>query len=67
MRLAAAFMVLASASTVQAETIIAPDYVEPTTRYAHAILGDNIEHAGLCVTLANGAERIAVWSELVVF
>ena len=67
MRLAAAFMVLASASTVQAETIIAADYVEPTTRYAHAILWDNIEHAGLRVTLANGAERISVWSELVVF
>ena len=67
MRLAVAFMVLASASTVQAETIIAADYVEPTTRYAHAILGDDIEHAGRRVTLANKAERIAVWSELVVF
>ena len=66
MRLAAAFMVLASASTVQVETIIAADYVEPTTRYAHAILGDNIEPAGLRVTLSHGGERIAVWHELVV-
>ncbi len=67
MRLAAAFMILASACTVQAEQIVAADYVEPTTRYPHAILGDDIEHAGLRVTLGNGAERIAVWSELVVF
>ncbi len=55
------------ASAAQAEVIVAADYVNPTERYAHGILGDKIEFAGLRVTLSNGAERTAIWPELVVF
>ena len=55
------------ATAGHAETIVAADYTDPTTRYAHGILGDTIEHAGLLVTLSNRAELRAIWPELVVF
>lgn len=58
---------VALAGAAQAEQIVAAEYTEPTTRYAHGILGDKIEHAGLRITLSSGAERNAIWSELVVF
>ncbi|MDG1375477.1 MAG: VCBS repeat-containing protein [Yoonia sp.] len=67
MRIAAAVALWAFAGTASAEVIVAADYVSPTERYAHGVLGDKIEHAGLRVTLSSGAERTAIWSELVVF
>ena len=66
MRIAAAVALWAFAGTASAEVIVAADYVSPTERYAHGVLGDKIEHAGLRVTLSSGAERTAIWSELVV-
>jgi hypothetical protein len=40
-----------------ADTITAARYDNPTTRYAHAVLGDNIEHGALVLTLRSGEER----------
>lgn len=37
-----------------AQTITAASYAEPTTRYAHGILGDAIEHGTLQIDLSNG-------------
>ena len=67
MRTAAIIAFLSFAGTAGAQTIVAADYIEPTERYAHGILGDAIEHAGLEVTLSDGSKRTAVWPELVVF
>jgi len=67
MRRAAIIFLCVFASAAQAEKIVTADYTNPTTRYPHGALGDPIENAGLRVTLSNGAERTAVWSELVVF
>ena len=67
MRTAAIIAFLSFAGTAGAQTIVAADYIEPTERYAHGILGDGIEHAGLEVTLSDGSKRTAVWLELVVF
>lgn len=67
MRTAAIIAFLSFAGSAGAQTIVAADYIEPTDRYAHGILGDAIEHAGLQVTLSDGTRRSAVWPELVVF
>lgn len=67
MRTAAIIAFLSFAGSAGAQTIVAADYIEPTDRYAHGILGDAIEHAGLEVTLSDGSKRTAIWPELVVF
>lgn len=67
MRFAAAIAASLFAGSANADIIVAADYVSPTTRYPHGVLGDAIEFAGLRVTLNSGAERSAIWSELVVF
>lgn len=67
MRRAAIIAFLSFAGSAAAETIVAADYIEPTQRYAHGILGDAIEHAGLQVELSDGTRRTAVWPELLVF
>tara|TARA_R110002051_G_scaffold50724_3_gene97903 strand:+ start:15909 stop:16637 length:729 start_codon:yes stop_codon:yes gene_type:complete len=67
MRRAAIFSLCVFASAASAEKIVDADYTNPTTRYPHGVLGDTIEHAGLRVTLSNGAEREVLWSERVVF
>lgn len=67
MRTAAIIAFLFFAGSAGAQTIVAADYIEPTERYAHGILGDAIEHAGLEVTLSDDSKRTAVWPELVVF
>lgn len=67
MRGAAIVCWVALTGAAQAERIVAADYIDPTTRYAHGVLGDAIEHAGLRITLSDGAQRSAIWSELVVF
>ncbi len=43
---------------VMAETISAARYTEPTTRYAHGVLGDAIEHGALELTLHDGSRRV---------
>ena len=67
MRLAAAIVAIGCASVSHAQTIVAADYVEPTDRYAHGILGDAIEHAGLRVTLSDGTQQGLSWPAQVVF
>ncbi len=67
MRLAAIILALGMGSAAQAQTIVAADYTEPTDRYAHGILGDAIEHAGLQVTLSDGTTRGIRWPSDIVF
>ena len=50
-----------------AEVITAARYVDPTTRYAHGILGDAIEHGTLELTLADGTRRRMVLPDSLVF
>lgn len=45
--LSACCMWLAGASFVTADTITSARFIEPTTRYAHGVLGDNIEYGAL--------------------
>ncbi|MFT5785260.1 MAG: hypothetical protein ACI9KK_000606 [Ascidiaceihabitans sp.] len=42
------------ASQGVAQSIASATYTDPTTRYAHGILGDAIEHASLAIELSNG-------------
>lgn len=63
----AAMMLSVFATSAGAQTIVAADYTQPTTRYPHGVLGDTIEHAGLRVILSDGREISAVWSEKIVF
>lgn len=63
----AAIVLCAFASSAGAQAIVAADYTQPTERYPHGVLGDNIEHAGLRVTLSDGRALEAVWREKVVF
>lgn len=67
MRLAALIVAVAFAQPAVAQMIVAADYVTPTTRYAHGILGDAVEHTGLRVTLSDGSAHTAVWPENIVF
>ncbi len=39
------------------EAIVSADYAGPTQRYAHAVLGDGVEHETLVITLATGDIR----------
>ncbi len=45
------------AGPVTAQEITAAGYDDPTTRYAHGVLGDTIEHGSLVLTLRSG-ERL---------
>ena len=49
------------------ESITAARYEDPTTRYAHGVLGDEIEHGTLAITLSSGAVRRFTLSENAVF
>ena len=50
-----------------AQTITAAEYADPTTRYAHGILGDAIEHGTLELTLGDGRRLRIVLPETDVF
>ncbi len=52
MRLAAAILALCLASPAQAQ-IVSAEYADPTTRYAHGVLGDAIEWGTLELRLAD--------------
>ena len=55
MRLAAGIAVLFGfAVPALAEDVVSARYAEPTTRYAHGILGDAIEHGALVMETASG-------------
>ncbi|MBR9764691.1 MAG: VCBS repeat-containing protein [Rhodobacteraceae bacterium] len=51
----------------RAETIRTARYVEPTTRYAHGVLGDAVEYGALELTIAGGATRLFRLPEVLVF
>ncbi len=42
-------------------------YEDPTARYPHGVLGDDIEHASLSVTLASGSVLRVTWPSQIVF
>ena len=46
-------------SPAMAQEIVAAELVDPTDRYAHAVLGDALEWGGLALTLLNG-QRVRV-------
>jgi hypothetical protein len=48
---------LLQTAQAQAEAIVEARYDAPTTRYGHAVLGDNIEYGSLLLVLASGAVR----------
>ncbi|WP_224825539.1 VCBS repeat-containing protein [Cognatishimia sp. MH4019] len=62
----AAFALALAASPAVAE-ITSARYTDPTTRYAHGVLGDAIEHETLEVTLSTGQTARVHWSDTVVF
>ncbi len=47
--------------------IVAARYIAPTTRYAHAVLGDGVEAGGLWVADARGGEHVLILPEASVF
>ena len=49
------------------DMIHAAHFDAPTDRYAHAVLGDDIEYGAIVLTLAGGAERRFVLPERLVF
>ncbi|MDA7427064.1 VCBS repeat-containing protein [Primorskyibacter aestuariivivens] len=55
------------AGAAAAQEITAARYEGPTTRYPHGVLGDEIEHTGLAVTLSDGRVLRASWERDVVF
>ena len=67
MRCAAAVVMCLAALPAAGQTIVAADYAEPTTRYPHGVLGDDIEHGALTVTLADGSRQMARLPEVLVF
>ena len=59
--------VLVAATQVAAQDVVSATYEGPTNRYAHAVLGDDIEYTTLVVRLSNGSQTSATWPEGMVF
>lgn len=53
--------------SLSAAEITSARYTDPTTRYPHGVLGDQIEHATLQVTLQDGRTARVTWPDTVVF
>ena len=62
-----AVLMLAMAGPVSAETIAAARYDDPTTRYAHGVLGDAIEHGTLVLETDAGRTVRVILPESRVF
>ena len=60
-------LALALAGPAAAQGIAEARYAEPTERYAHAVLGDGIEHGALAVRLTDGSRQTARLAEALVF
>ncbi|WP_240611095.1 FG-GAP repeat domain-containing protein [Oceaniglobus ichthyenteri] len=69
MALAQALCVCAAlaASPGAAAKISSARYSDPTTRYAHGVLGDDVEFATLAVTLDDGSRQSATWPPGMIF
>ena len=52
--LRAAFLAFVLGAPATAEDVVSARYEEPTTRYAHGVLGDAIEHGALVMETASG-------------
>ncbi len=55
------------ATQAPAETIASSRFTQPTTRYAHGVLGDAVEWGALEMTLADGRTRIVTLPDTRVF
>ena len=64
---ALAVLAALAAGAAGAQTIEAARYDGPTDRYPHGVLGDEIEHDTLTVTLSNGRDQAVRWSDQIVF
>ena len=62
-----AFSILGCAGWAQAEDVVSARYADPTTRYAHGILGDEIEYGALVMDTAAGRRLRIVLPETRVF
>ncbi|MGR3501458.1 FG-GAP repeat domain-containing protein [Pseudaestuariivita sp.] len=60
-------LALACAANLAAAEITSARYSGPTDRYPHGVLGDDIEHTTLEVTLASGKSTGVTWASEVVF
>ena len=58
---------LTGAAATAAQEIVAARYEAPTDRYPHGVLGDDIEYAGLAVTLSDGQVLRMRWDSELVF
>jgi hypothetical protein len=58
---------LAAPATATGQGIAEARYAEPTDRYAHAVLGDAIEHGALVVRLTDGSRQTARLDAALVF
>ena len=68
MRVAAALALFAlTTGGTWAADVVAAEFDEPTTRYAHGVLGDDIEYGALALTLEGGKRRRFVLPETRVF
>ena len=67
MRLGAALFLAAFGFPAMSQEIVSAQYTQPTERYAHGILGDAIEHAGLRVVLTDGTTQEIVYPDGMVF
>lgn len=67
MRRAVLALALLAAAPAAADPIAAARYAEPTGRYPHAVLGDDLEHGALEVTQASGARQLVRLPEVLVF
>ena len=64
----AAFVWLLCVSQAAAEAVIVKaEYADPTDRYGHGVLGDDIEYGALRLTLSDGKVRRFVLPETLVF
>ena len=55
------------AGAIAQDIITSARYADPTTRYAHGVLGDAIEYGTLTITLQNGTKRRFTLPESAVF
>ena len=58
---------LACAPVAQAQEVVGAEFAEPTTRYAHGVLGDAVEWGALRFELAGGETRLIRLAETRVF
>ncbi|MCK0148994.1 VCBS repeat-containing protein [Marivita sp. S6314] len=58
---------LCLASVAGAQDIVSARYDGPTSRYPHAVLGDDVEYSTLVVRLSDGTQTSATWPEGMVF